>query len=144
MNLGAEVGVVERQLARLQELASTTDADAIARAAMAIAAALEVMRFARSYDRTGPFRNAPFGATPQLPVGALWPEHATAIASLTTSTLAARKQLGDLLGALDALQRQLIFEADCAESTDALNNSRQYLQAAGFLDRAVAELVSVI
>ena len=56
----------------------------------------------------------------------------------------ARAELADLVSALEALQRQLLFEADCAESTDALNNSRQYLQAAGYLDHAAAELASLV
>jgi hypothetical protein len=37
-----------------------------------------------------------------------------------------------------------VFEADCQESIDALNTSRQYLQAAAYLDRAVSKLVSLI
>jgi hypothetical protein len=35
---------------------------------------------------------------------------------------------------IDALLRALVWEADCAEFTDAVHNARQYLTAAGYLE----------
>ena len=51
--------------------------------------------------------------------------------------------LGDdeLSWALEALQAELVWAADCAEYTDAVNNARQYRRAAGHVElaaRAVA------
>ena len=115
--------------------------DVLARAVAAISVALELMRFTRSYLTGGPFRNEPFGATPRMPAEPLWPALAPAFARLATEIDdPSRGPLARLVEALTELQRQLLFEADCAESTDALNNSRQYLQAAGYLDLAAAEL----
>lgn len=110
--------------------------------------ALAHMRFQQPFVSGGVFRNVSFGPTPQMPVGPLWPAYELAFAWLRTGerepTLYGRERLLALLAALDTLQRQLIYEADCQESIDALNTSRQYLQAAGYVDRAVKAIVTII
>jgi hypothetical protein len=111
-------------------------------------AALEHMRFQRGYTQNGIFKDVHFGKTPQMPVGPMWPQHELAFAWLRTgereTNAYSRERFLALIHALEALQRQLVFEADCQESIDALNTSRQYLQAAAYLDRAVSKLVSLI
>lgn len=80
-----------------------------------------------------PFRHASFGRVPAMPEGPMFP----ALVPLASGPL--RR----MVEALEALQRQLVFEADCAEHTDALNNCRQYLHAAGRLDRAAEALLAL-
>ncbi len=57
---------------------------------------------------------------------------------------AQRRKLADLVVALTELQRQVLFDADCAESTDSHNTCHQYLQAAGYVDLAAAALASLV
>lgn len=138
MSLETAAFALERHLEQLQPIGSR--AEAVRHAAETIVTALLVMRFQRSFSTSGPFRRESFGPTPQLPAGPLWPDHAAAFIEL--GKLAG--PIAALVPALEALQRLVIFEADCAESTDAHNNSRQYLQAAGYLDRAAADLASLV
>jgi hypothetical protein len=70
-----------------------------------------------------PFFRADFGSVPKMPVGPLLPRLAAA-RSLDP-------YLDHLVDGLEALLVQLVFMADCQEAVDALNNSRQYLYAAG-------------
>lgn len=122
--------------------------DPLAEAYQEIKAALEHMRFQRPFVSGSVFKKVEFGKTPQMPTGPMWPQHELAFAWLRTGERDkpeySRERFLDLVNALETLQRQLVFEADCQESIDALNTSRQYLQAAGYLDRAVFELVSLI
>ena len=83
--------------------------------------AVALARF-EAHEDGGPFRHAPLSrgrsaaaAAPMFPV----PVHA----------------------ALETLQHQLVWAADCAEYSDATNNARQYLQAAGHVDLAARALL---
>jgi hypothetical protein len=49
-----------------------------------------------------------------------------------------------LLAALEALQTELVWAADCAEFTDATNNARQYLHAAGHVDLAARAALALV
>ena len=73
----------------------------------------------------GPLHEAHFGQVPQVPEGPMFP-------GLEAGALTR--------GAIDELQRALIWEADNAEFLDANLNSAVYLRAAGHLDRAAAAL----
>ena len=85
--------------------------------------AVGLARF-QAHERDGPFRHEPLSSgVPQRPQGALLP----ALHEVRGDSLAA---------ALEALQVELVWAADCAEYSDATANARQYLQAAGHVDLA--------
>ena len=121
-------------------------ADPVGDAFADIRDALKHMRFETPYVPDSVFKHVSFGTTPTMPTGSMWPEHALPFAWLrterTTCIEYSYERFSELIDALEALQRRLVFEADCQESIDAHNTSRQYLQSAGYLDRAVAALVT--
>ncbi len=122
--------------------------DPLGEAHQEITAALAHMRFERPTAQDGIFKHVEFGKTPQMPAGPMWPQHELAFAWLRTgereNNAYSRERFLALISALETLQRQLIFEADCQESIDAVNTSRQYLKAAAHLDRAMFQLVTLI
>lgn len=122
--------------------------NALAQAFSDLKAALEHMRFQRPYVQDGVFKKVDFGKTPQMPTVPMWPQHALQLAWMRTERMNAIDynyvRFVELVDALEALQRRLVFEADCQESIDAHNTCRQYLQAAGYIDRVIASLVTMI
>jgi hypothetical protein len=88
-----------------------------------VEAAAALARFQARAEWDGPYRPERLSdGVPQEPTGPMYP----AFAHVS----------GELYDALEALTRQLVWAADCAEFTDATNNARQYLHAAGHVDLA--------
>ena len=78
----------------------------------------------QAHEQSGPFRHEPLSSgVPQRPKHPCLP--------------ALHEVRGDALAdALEALQVELVWAADCAEFTDATANAQQYLRAAGHVDLA--------
>jgi len=90
--------------------------------------AVALARFQARDPAGGPFRHEPLSpAVPQRPTGPMFP----ALAAIRGDA-----GLDPLLDALEALQTELVWAADCAEFTDANLNAAQFLRAAGHLDLA--------
>jgi hypothetical protein len=127
---------VQEALAALQaqEASVRSSSKALVAVATAVARAVALARFEALDERDGPFLQIQFGPTPQEPRSPMFPEF-VAVRTTVEARVAA------LMESLEALQRSLVWEADCAEFTDARNNSMQYLRAAGYLEIAAETLV---
>lgn len=86
----------------------------------------------------GPSHAVDFGGgVPQEPKRPAYPALAAVRASVD-------EEIGVLIDALEDLQVALVFQADCAEFTDARFNSEQFLRAAGHVDVAAGVLAEMI
>jgi hypothetical protein len=85
--------------------------------------------------RDGPYLEAALSpAVPQIPVGPMLPAFAEVPAGPAVRAL---------MDALEALQVALVWEADCAEFTDANLNSAQFLRAGAQVQIAADALVEL-
>jgi hypothetical protein len=114
------------------------EALAAARAFPSVAPRVEhaagLARFQRRESR-GPYREEPLSpGVPQPPEGPLFPWFESA---------RGEPELDPLYDALEALQHQLVWAADCAEFTDATRNAEQFLRAAGHLNLAAQAAVTL-
>jgi len=127
---------VEEALAglRASEAEISWNPDALEAVGDAVARALALARFEVFGERDGPFHRVDFGPTPQQPRPPMFPAFVSA-----RTTVGA--PVASLMESLEALQQALVWEADCAEFTDARNNSIQYLRAAGHLELAAGRLL---
>src|SRR5687768_14935721 len=95
--------------------------------------AVALARF-QSHESRGPYRaEALSPAVPQPPTRPMFPWFAGV----------RQPELDPLYDALEALQHQLVWAADCAEFTDASLNAAQFLRAAGHLDLAAQATVAL-
>lgn len=101
---------------------------------VAIERALALARFEVPDERDGPFYDVDFGSTPQEPQAPIFPAFVAAWTTVGAHVAA-------LMESLEALQRTLVWEADCAGFTDARNTSIQYLRAAGRIEIAAEKLL---
>jgi len=128
---------------------ATRGDDVAAREIEEIAAALDkahaMASFQASHQSGDPFHSVAFpGGVPQMPKG---PMFASFAEGQRLARLGDEKTAGllvRLMKALDDLQRALIYRADCQEYGDALNNERQYLCAAGYLDLAEPHVLALV
>jgi hypothetical protein len=127
---------VEDELAglRASEASLPWNPEMLEAVAAAVERAVALARFEVPDERDGPFYDVDFGATPQEPPAPIFP----AFVAVWTTVAA---PVATLMAALEALQRALVWEADCAGFTDARNTSIQYLRAAGYLEIAAEELL---
>lgn len=127
---------VEEALAalRAREASLRWNPKALEAVSAAVVRAVALARFEAPDERDGPFLEVQFGPTPQEPRSPMFPGF-VAVWTTVGAPVAA------LMESLEALQRALVWEADCAEFTDARNNSMQYLRAAGCLEIAAEKLV---
>lgn len=132
----AAMSRVEDTLAALRasEAAMPWNPEALEDAAAAIGRAVALARFEVPDERDGPFFDVEFEPTPQEPRSPMFPAF-VAVWTAVGAPVAA------LMESLEALQRALVWEADCAEFTDARNSSIQYLRAAGYVEIAAEQLV---
>lgn len=101
---------------------------ALAHVAGHVQRAVALARFEVHDPDDGPFRHEPLSENvPQTPRTPLIPALGP----------------GPEAQALEALQYQLVWAADCAEYSDALNDSRQFLRAAGHVDLAARALLGL-
>lgn len=127
---------VEQALAGLQarEVALPWNPQALEALATSVGRAIALARFDVPDERDGPFLDVSFGSTPQEPRTPMFP----AFVALWTAVGA---PVAAMMAALEALQRELVWAADCAEFSDARNTSIQYLRAAGHLEQAAEHLI---
>jgi hypothetical protein len=96
--------------------------------APAVRRAAELARFADRAPRDGPFFPAALSpAVPEPPEQPLLP---------ALQAVRGDARLEPVVDALETLQYELVWSADCAEFSDAVHDSRQYLHAAGHVELA--------
>jgi len=103
-----------------------------------VSRAVQLMRF-EVHESDGPFHRSSFKGPPKWPATPLFPRLADPGAFVGAPGAAVQR----LFDAIEALQQQLVFEADCQEYVDALQNSAQFLRAAGHLDEAEPDAVAL-
>lgn len=132
-----EVAIPQAEAA-LARVRATSEDIRVEEVAALVERAAGLANFDIRFVEGGPTHAIDFGgAVPQEPQRPAYP----ALAAVRDSV---EEEIGVLIDALEDLQIALVFQADCAEFTDARFNSEQFLRAAGHVDVAAGVLGEMI